>query len=299
MRHPPQEIIAALKRNQGAVRATARELDISPGTVLNWRRRAMSTRGNMAARGLERHSTAPLHTPRSDILSLGEQTAIKVLRLETGWGAQRLTAKLGLSVHHASVHRFLARCGLLRKQKEHRRPWHQDTVHKGLHNVTEPGTVQMDVKYVTPRLSGLVHTTYLYAAIDVFSRYKVGSLWENLDSETAVAALEWCLTALPLTVNFVQTDNGLEFQHEFREALDLRDLPHHFIHKSSPNENALIERSFRTDQDEFFYWRLPKLGKPENMNQLDIWYQEWLRAYNTERPHLGLDLKTPAEILQI
>jgi len=31
-------------------------------------------------------------------------------------------------------------------------------------------------------------------------------------------------------------------------CLDM-NLKHHMIHKSSPNENALIERSFRTDEE--------------------------------------------------
>jgi hypothetical protein len=30
---------------------------------------------------------------------------------------------------------------------------------------------------------------------------------------------------------------------------------HHYIHKSAPNENAVIERSFRSDEEEFF-WRM-------------------------------------------
>ena len=35
------------------------------------------------------------------------------------------------------------------------------------------GYLQMDVKHVTPELSGLPDTCYLYAAMDISSRYKV------------------------------------------------------------------------------------------------------------------------------
>jgi len=70
---------------------------------------------------------------------------------------------------------------------------------------------------------------------------------------------------------------------------------HHHIHKSSPNENAVIERSFRTDEEEFF-WLMDKI--PKNLTELNIQYQEYLNKYNTFRPHLGIDLQTPQEKLE-
>ncbi len=36
------------------------------------------------------------------------------------------------------------------------------------------GYLQMDVKYVTPELSGLPYTCYLYAVMDIATRYKAG-----------------------------------------------------------------------------------------------------------------------------
>lgn len=114
------------------------------------------------------------------MLSRSEKQKIKELRLESAWGAERIGEVLGLEANPSTIHRYLLKEGLA-EGRHYRRPWYQETTHKGLHNVTEPGVVQMDVKYVTPQLSGLVHTTYLYAAVDVFSRYKVGWIYEPLD----------------------------------------------------------------------------------------------------------------------
>ena len=56
----------------------------------------------------------------------------------------------------------------------------------------------------------------------------------------------------------------------------------------------MIERSFRTDEEEFFFFRMKK---PQNYDDLREQFAMWLREYNTERRHLGIDLKTPMEII--
>ena len=172
-------------------------------------------------------------------------------------------------------------------------------------NVDKPGKLQLDVKYVTPELSGLVHTAYLYAIIDIYSRYKAGVILPALDQTLAIEALRYLIPGLPKQIkdnlDFIQTDNGLEYQERFlnflksaHQELQLpNEIKHHYIHKSSPNENAVIERSFRTDEEEFF-WRIER---PEDLTELNIMYQSWMEEYNTFRPHLGLDCMTPMEKL--
>lgn len=48
MRVEPAIIIKTLKKNHSKIRQTAKELDISPGTLINWRKRA--TTGTMGLR---------------------------------------------------------------------------------------------------------------------------------------------------------------------------------------------------------------------------------------------------------
>jgi len=100
----------------------------------------------------------------------------------------------------------------------------------------------MDVKYITPQLSGLPHTVFEYALIDIFSRYKTAIIVPHLDSWASVSTLKVLLPYFPVPVKFIQTDNGLEFQREFLLYLEKLGIEHHFIHKSTPNENAIIER---------------------------------------------------------
>ena len=158
------------------------------------------------------------------------------------------------------------------------------------------GYLQMDVKYVTPELSGLPYTCYLYAALDISTRYKVGLILPKVDEAGSLLALYHATQTLPFPVCYVQTDNGLEFQRRFHAKCEEVGLEHFYIHKSSPNENAVIERSFRTDEEEFFFW-LEKA--PRDHLELNAWYQRFLDTYNTIRPHMGINMLTPKKAITL
>lgn len=291
MRVDPKQIIRIYK-GVGKVRETARQLGIDPSTVSRWLKRARSVTGYLSTRGLGRKSTRP-HRIRYGLPSSVLATFVR-LRRENGYSAQKLMGLVISTVHHRTVHRALARLGLIAKYSFYRRPRFQDTVHMHVSNTPTVGYLQMDVKYITPELSGLAWTCYEYAVIDIFSRYKAAVILNHLDQDGSILALIEILPTLPLKPVFVQTDNGLEFQQRFHRHLDQIGLQHHHVHKKNPNENAVIERSFRTDEEEFFY-RLPR--RPKHYDELREWFALYLTKYNTFRPHLSLELKTPAQVV--
>lgn len=294
MRLDPKKIIEALKKNGGKLRQTSRELGVSPSTVAFWRTRARSIHSLTYLRttGLARKSTAP-KKPRRGIVSPGDRIAIERHRLERGQCAIKIKYDLKLPYGINTIHRFLEKKDLVEKGRNHRRPRYQSTTHMHSKNATTVGKLQMDVKYVTPELSGLPHTLFLYAIADIYSRYKQGIIFPLLDQGFAIEAARLCVPQFPFQADFIQTDNGLEFQDRFDTFVrnELK-LEHHYIHKSSPNENAIIERSFRTDEEEFFFFRM---RKPKDELDLAFQYQEYLQYFNTERLHLGIGLLTPAE----
>jgi transposase len=173
MRVDPKEIIFRLRANGDLVRKTARELGISPGTVINWRRKAATGQYKVAnrytTRGLKRHSTKP-KTLRKTTVSAANQDRILALREMRGSGAIKITAALGLPHCYRTAHRYLKAKGLVLSGKSYRRPRYQKTTHMYTKNAIIPGILQMDVKYVTPELSGLLHTCYLYAVMGTSSQ---------------------------------------------------------------------------------------------------------------------------------
>lgn len=292
MRANPKEIIRRV--NKGTkVADVATDLSIHRSTVYRWMERAKTVHGNLSSFHLNRKSTRP-HVIHCFEFTTEQKIGIETYRRTTGRMAEKVVHKLKIPASPRTVHRFLKDKGLVREYGYHRRPKFQDTVHMHARNTHTIGYLQMDVKYVTPELSGLTWTCFEYAVIDIFSRYKEAVILNHLDQDGSMSALLEILPKLPFKPVFIQTDNGLEFQERFQTLCKKLHLKHHWIHKSTPNENALIERSFRTDEEEFFF-RLDK--RPAHYDQLRDWLANWLHEYNYERPHLSLELKTPYEIV--
>lgn len=296
MRIKPKDIIHTLKKNNMNISHTAKILQINRSTVWRWRKRAqkrsLSSIGFISSRSLERLSTRPKVIYR--VISETEEKAIIKLRKQEGYTAQKIKHELKLQVSWMSVHRFLKRNNLLNRYGNHIRPRYQKTTHMNLKNTKEVGFLQMDVKYITPELSGLPYTCFEYAVIDIYSRYKEAVILNHLDQDGSISALLQILPKLPFKPMFIQTDNGLEFQGRFDKYCLDRGLKHHLIHKSTPNENAVIERTFRTDEEEFFF-RMKRA--PKHYDELRKWFAEYIYDYNYQRPHLGINLKTPYEVV--
>ncbi len=295
MRVKPRLIILTLKENELKVALTASLLGISRSTVYRWKRRAATGfRKAISSDKLHRKSTKP-HDLKGHVLTPWQLSQAVSLRKQTGWTAEKIIFELKLPVCSLTLHRQFKHQRLVRKYGYHRRPRFQNTLHMHLGNTKTIGYLQMDVKYITPELSGLPYTCFEYAIIDIYSRYKEAVILNHLDQDGSMAALLEILPRLPFKPVFLQTDNGLEFQGRFHQMCQDMNLTHHLIHKNTPNENALIERSFRTDEDEFFL-RLEKA--PIHYDQLKDWFAMYLDKYNTWRPHLGINLKTPMKVVQ-
>ncbi len=289
-----KEIINTYKRVGNATQA-AKILGISKWTVYRWVKRGKTlSNGYIKWKGLKRKSTRP-HT-RHFVLPLDLEKEIIDLRKTEHVGAKKLKLMLNTKVSHMTVHRLLRRKNLVSIQPNYRRPLFQNGKSMRPSNTKSLGYLQMDTKHVTPELSGLGYTVYEYAAIDIASRYKVAILLPEIDDESASFALEYFLRCFPFDITYVQTDNGFEYQRSFQQFCEKRNINHYFIHKNSPNENAVIERAFKTDQDEFYYW-LEK--QPENIGELNQWLQEFMLKYNTKRFHQALGYKRPIEVVRL
>lgn len=293
MRVKPKVIILSLKET-GNVTLTAKTIGISRQTVYRWRQKARTYGGKLTSRGLARLTTRPktIHYK----LDLSQKSKIQKVRESDHVGARKIRRMLYLPLSDQTVHRFLKTKGLVSRQTKYRRPHFQNGLAMRPANTRALGYVQMDTKHVTPELSGLAFTCYEYAAIDILSRYKLAVVLPDIDDESASLALEFFLKWSPFKVSYIQTDNGLEYQRAFETTCRKHQIKHYYIHKNSPNENAVIERSFRTDQDEFYYW----LEEPPlHIGQLNDWLQKFMTKYNTSRLHQALGYKTPLEVVQL
>lgn len=289
----PEIIINTLRLNNYDINKTASSLGIHRVTVYRWINRAKTkwTTDNLSSK-IKRKSTKP-HT-FNHILSGTNKADIISLRKSKGYCAEKIKFHLNLRASKNTIHRYLKSLGLINNYGNHVRPRYQKTTHMYLKNTNTLGFLQMDVKYITPELSGLPWTCYEYAIIDIYSRYKDAVILNDVNQDNSILALIEIVNRLPFKPTFIQTDNGLEFQSRFAMHAKALGLEYHYIHKSSPNENAVIERSFRTDEEEFFF-RLE--GPCKDYDDLRDKFADYLLEYNTIRPHLGISLKTPMQVV--
>jgi len=143
--------------------------------------------------------------------------------------------------------------------------------------------VQMDTCQIGPGL-------YQYTAIDDCTRWRVLALYSERSAANSLDFLDYLLEEMPFSIQRIQTDRGQEFfAYEFQERLKEYRIKFRPIKPRSPHLNGKVERSQKTDWEEF-YSRVD-LADPKLKEKL----REWQDYYNSERPHGSLGNQTPDE----
>ena len=97
----------------------------------------------------------------------------------------------------------------------------------------------------------------------------------------------------PFRIHTVGTDHGHEFQAKFHWHVEDLGMRHVYIKPRTPRLNGKVERSHRTDKDEFYH--LLSFIDDVDLTQKLV---EWENFYNYCRPHSSLKGKTPYEVLR-
>ncbi len=274
------------------MRLTARHFGFSPDTISRW------ARGHATRRmeGLEPRSRRPRRVRQSEI-PLATVQRIQALREQyPRWGREKLRVLLegeGIYLSAKSIDRVIGRLearGVLREplrprkaagryQERLRRP--PDLV------VDRPGAlVQLDSKQVS---LGGGKVVFHFRALDYFTRKRVVALTPRLTSHQGAVFLRRVLNEFPFSVTAIESDGGSEFLGAFGPAAEELKVRHYFNRPNYPQGNGRIERSFRTDEEEFY--QVEEL--PAELGRLEAALQAWNQVYETVRPHQALGYKTP------
>ena len=202
-----------------------------------------------------------------------------------------LTHRLGLCVSLSSVKRIFRRHHVYDRSAKRRRSYHV-SLHRPV--VSAPGDlVQTDtIHLVDPFTKKRI---YVYTVIDLYSRMAYAKVHTVIRPGLAAKTILEAKSYFGFKFSMVQSDNGLEFSSYFEQRLhsDGINTRHSRLHR--PNDNAHIERFNRTIQEECTgnYWR-----RSVPLPHLQTSITNYLDYYNNERVHLGIQLRTPAEMLQ-
>lgn len=135
---------------------------------------------------------------------------------------------------------------------------------------------------------------YIITFEDIHTRFAFAWGTTSHASLAAKEFFEYCCLVFPYQFEYVLTDNGSEFMKHFDEELRRLHLIHYHTYPRTPKMNAHCERFNRTIQEEFVDYHAGLLLDPSSFNQKLI---PWLVWYNTQRPHWGLNLKSPMQVM--
>lgn len=201
-----------------------------------------------------------------------------------------MTTTLGVSISLSSVRRILRRYHCFDGARKPR--VRRDNPKRPL--PTKPGElIQTDtIHHVDPKTG---RRLYYYTVIDLYTRMTYVALLPRLGAGLAARTVLEAQTALGFTFTMVQADNGPEYSHHFEQQMKQAGIQTRHSRLHRPNDNAHIERFNRTIQTECigYHWNR-SVPLPSQQAKLTA----WLEYYNTRRVHLGIQMRTPYEMLQ-
>jgi transposase InsO family protein len=197
----------------------------------------------------------------------------------------------GIKISDAGVTRILRRNGVGRLPRGTR----MRKVHTKRYNKQVPGHhIQMDVKFLTfTGKRGEKIRRFQYTAIDDATRVRALKVYDKHTQANAIDFVDHIIEKFPFRIKEIRTDNGHEFQAKFHWHVEDQGIRHAYIKRGTPQLNGKVERSHRSDQQEF-YQLLSYKGDVD----LEAKLTEWENFYNFNRPHGAFNGKTPYEALR-
>lgn len=270
---------ADLVRRGWSARKVGRYLGFHHTAVMKWVKQARV----VGYHPIPTKSSKPKHHPKQ----LSSELVWKIFhqRLKTKRCAEVIHQELlnqEIKVSLSSVKRTLDRTGLLKK----RSPWKRYHPHVDRPLPLTPGDlVQLDTIHL---MTGEKTRIYVFVLLDVYSRWVYVRAYEKMNSRLMLQFVRQAQKQATFQFKMLQSDHGPEFGKWFVEQVK---KSHRYTRIGKPNDNAHIERFNRTLQEEC----LDKCDR--TVLKLNRVLKEYIPYYNTKRLHLGINLKTPVQLV--
>lgn len=273
---------------------------------------------NRDPRSLEPLSKAPHKTSKRKRIAKDTEDKILEIRDKYGWGKEKISAFLKdnylIRVHHNTVNKYLhlhkrinPKLSLKnfkafqdKKEREAAGPIFKVKFRppSKIKDYAPGALVEKDMKFVL-RLGrrGVSKQDFWYqhTALDSFTRIKALELTENPDSQESTQAYEEMKERFPFKIACFNTDNGSENEKEFSDKLQKENIFHFYSNSGTPTDNPRVERSFLSDDLEFY--NRGNLYQDFSQQKQSLRKQE--EVWNWLRPHQALGYLSPLKFYQL
>ena len=262
-----------------STRKVARHFGFNQSTIVRWVEKSK----NYGHHPIPTLSSKPKHHPNQ----LSNEIVWKIFqqRIKNRRCAEVVHQELinqGVVTSLSSVKRTLDRNGLLKK----RSPWKRYHPHVDRPYPLKAGDlIEIDTIHL---MISEKKRIYIFTLIDVYSRWVYAKCYPKMGSKICLNFVREAQKKALFKFEMLQSDHGPEFGKYF---VDRIKKDHRFTRIGKPNDNSHIERFNRTLQEEC----LDKL--PVDVFKINCELKKYLRYYNHERLHMGINLKTPNQLL--
>lgn len=278
-----REAVHLVKCEKWSIRKVAKHFGWSPSTVSRWCRHPLATGWSVIPTKSSRPKTSPNALKEEVVKAIITK---RIGRRRCGQHIYHELKREGVKVSLPSVQRTLDRLGFLKK----RSPWKRPHDYTERPEVTHSGAlIQVDTIHI---LLPNGERLYIYTLIDLYSRWAYAEVVEKISANMSVHFVMRARKFSPFSFSMIQTDHGSEFSTWFTHGLKTKKIGHRHSRVRQSNDNAHIERFNRTIQEECL---------DLTTNTLENFQKEipiYLKYYNTERIHMGINYQTPQEVLQ-
>lgn len=264
-----------------STRQVARYTGFDHSTIVRWVKKARLNNGRI----IPTESSKPKNHPNS----LPYETVLAILnhRFKHHRCAEFIhhdLVKADIKVSLSSVKRTLKRYGLTYPSKW--KKWH---IYPPRPIPEKPGIL---VEIDSMREGLPKEHLYVYALIDVCSRWAWAKPVKMINSWQSAQFFKESKDNSLFPFQMIQSDHGSEFAKWFTKQLKSQKVEHRHTRVRRPTDNAHIERFIQTLQKECLN---------RTSRSLKAWKKavpDYINYYNTQRAHMGLNMKTPMEVVQ-
>lgn len=264
--------------------------------------RWLSNYRKQGKKGLIPRSTRPKTNPKDTPIHIKEK--IIALRKQKKKCALKLHWELkkeGVHIHQRTLGKILKAEGLVRKYRV------KKVKYKYIRAKLQPGElVEIDVKHVPHKLYGKKY--YQYTAIDCASRWRYLAIFDEESNFSSIKFLREVIERFPFKITAIKTDNHSTFTNRHTGYLKSTDpqnpklhvldifcnnngITHYLIDPGKPSQNGRVERSHRSDNEQFY-----RVLQFKSIDDLLYRVRLWNMYYN-DLEHCGLNGQTPDEFL--
>lgn len=264
-----------------STREVARHTGFDHSTIVRWVSKARRSTKQTIPTEISRPHYHPAQLSHEVVTRILE---IRAQRQQCAEIIHYLLGKEGVIVSLSSVKRTLQRNCLTRFSKW--KKWH---IYPDRPSPEKPGVlVEIDSMF-----DGLGDNRLCaYALIDVCSRWVYAWPTIRVNSIISTSIVKKAQNQAPFKFQLLQSDHGSEFSKWFTKVVNNQGIDHRHTRVRRPTDNGHIERFMRTLQQECLN------RSPRSLRSWQKAVPEFIHYYNNERPHMGLDMKTPMEVVQ-